>query len=95
MKNSSVKMALKTTVFSIATFVTFQNAALAAPDAHHLFSINDQQPVSSLFQKNKPDNTGKIELAAYQKLSSGLRINTACDDTGEPCPHDDTQDDMS
>lgn len=87
MKMLSVKVALQTTAFTITTLITFQNAALAV-------SVHEQQSASSL-QKNNAGSAGNIKLAAHQKPSGGLRINPACDDTGEPCPHDETQDDMS
>lgn len=90
-----VKKVLKTAVVAIAVFMSFQNTVLAASGSKELFSLEKtKNSLSSLIQKTH-DEAGKIQLAERRTLASGQRVNSACDDNGEPCPHDATQDDMS
>lgn len=86
MKILSVKTVLKTTVFAITAFIGLQNTVLAASGSTHVFPLEKQLSVSSLFQKTSTNGEVTIQLA-QRRLGSGSRINPACDDGDDTCRH--------
>ncbi|CAK6500714.1 hypothetical protein PANPA_00372 (plasmid) [Pantoea sp. Nvir] len=88
----STKSVLKTAALALTAFLLNQGTALAETAAASTQTINNST-VSQL--KSVAHGNDNLILASGKGLASGLRINSACDDDGSPCPHDDTTDDAS
>ncbi|WP_058708838.1 hypothetical protein [Pantoea stewartii] len=88
----STKSVLNTTALALTVFLLNQGAALAETASASSRPIQ-KGAVSQL--KNTAHGNGNMILAREKTLASGQRVNSACDDDGSPCPHDDITDDAS
>ncbi|MFC0142055.1 hypothetical protein ACFFJN_19080 [Erwinia mallotivora] len=79
--------ALKTFAVATVTFIGLQGMAFA--DASQTASVKAPQNVVQQ-SKNSALTGGAdaTEIKVAARLRGGSRLNTACDDTGLPCPSD-------
>ncbi|MFJ4142824.1 hypothetical protein [Pseudomonas sp. NPDC089734] len=75
---------MKGVVVAVAAVIGLQGMAFAAVSQHPLTANEGKHVLSQDAVKVDSKNTKVMQVAG--RLSSGLRINTACDDTGLPCP---------
>lgn len=87
MKILSIKSVLKSAAFALTVFMVNQGTA----SAEHASLSSPLKNVDSASQRQTP--VTPVLAGERQRMATGLVINHACDDDGNPCIQDDTNDD--
>ncbi|EPM69919.1 hypothetical protein A584_12755 [Pseudomonas syringae pv. theae ICMP 3923] len=86
MNQVTAKSALKVLVVTTVAIIGLQGTAFAATGIQTAPAVDGKHALVQEAGKTEATRTTSAPLQVATRLKSGLRINTACDDTGLPCP---------
>lgn len=86
MNRVTAKSALKALVVTTIAIIGLQGTAFAATGIQTAPAVDGKHALVQEAGKTEATRTTSAPLQVATRLKNGLRINTACDDTGLPCP---------
>ncbi|RMV44702.1 hypothetical protein ALP10_00265 [Pseudomonas syringae pv. helianthi] len=81
-----MKSILKSAVVTTVAVIGLQGMAFAADHTQNAPAADGKNMFVQVSGKTAVPDTNTAQTQLASRLSSGLRINTACDDDGLPCP---------